>query len=379
MADKRDYYEVLGISKSASEDEIKKAYRKLAKQYHPDVNKAPDAEAKFKEVNEAYEVLSDPQKKATYDQFGHAGMDGFANGGYSSGFGGMNMDDLGDIFSDFFGGMGGFSGFNFGSGSSSSRRSGPIKGDNRYMSMEIDFLDAVHGVDKMINLTVDKVCTYCDGSGAATKSDIETCPTCRGTGRVVRQSRTPFGVVQQQGVCPDCRGTGRRIKKICPHCGGKGYNTVKEQVEVTIPAGISSGQQVRLAGYGERGENGGPNGDLYIEIRVRPHKYFTREGNNIHIAVPISAIDATLGTVVDVPTAYGDVELTIPAGTQPGQQLRIKGYGIKDLRTKNVGDQYVEVQIEIPKKLSREEKELYEKLANRKKESVFEKFKKTFK
>jgi len=290
----------------------------------------------------------------------------------------MNMDDLGDIFSSFMGGMGsGFSGFNF--GGSSSRRAGPIKGDNRYMSMEIDFLDAVHGVDKLVNITVDKQCTYCDGTGAASRSDIENCPTCRGAGRVTRQSRTPFGIVQQQTVCPDCRGTGKRVKKICPHCGGKGYNTVKEQVEVSIPAGISSGQQVRLAGYGERGENGGPNGDLYIEIRVRAHRYFTREGNNIRITVPISALDATLGTTVDVPTAHGDVEMTIPAGTQPGQQLRLKGYGIKDLRSGNMGDQYVEIQVEIPKKLSREEKELYERLANRKKESVFDKFKKNFK
>lgn len=377
MANKRDYYEVLGLTKSASEDDIKKAYRKLAKKYHPDVNKAADAEAKFKEINEAYEVLSDPQKKATYDQFGHAGMDGFQSGGFSSGFGGMNMDDLGDIFSSFMGGMGGFSGFNF--GGSSSRRSGPLKGDNRYMTMDIDFLDSVHGVDKLVNITVDKMCTHCDGTGAASKADIETCPTCRGSGRVTRQSRTPFGVIQQQTVCPDCRGTGKRIKKVCPHCNGNGYNTIKEQVEVSIPAGIGSGQQVRLAGYGERGENGGPNGDLYIEIRVRPHKYFTREGNNIRISVPISALDATLGTTVDVPTAYGDVEMSVPAGTQPGQQLRLKGYGIKDLRTNNVGDQYVEIQIEIPKKLTREEKELYEKLANRKKESVFEKFKKNFK
>lgn len=377
MANKRDYYEVLGLTKSASEDDIKKAYRKLAKKYHPDVNKAADAEAKFKEINEAYEVLSDPQKKATYDQFGHAGMDGFQSGGFSSGFGGMNMDDLGDIFSSFMGGMGGFSGFNF--GGSSSRRSGPLKGDNRYMTMDIDFLDSVHGVDKLVNITVDKMCTHCDGTGAASKTDIETCPTCRGSGRVTRQSRTPFGVIQQQTVCPDCRGTGKRIKKVCPHCNGNGYNTIKEQVEVSIPAGIGSGQQVRLAGYGERGENGGPNGDLYIEIRVRPHKYFTREGNNIRISVPISALDATLGTIVDVPTAYGDVEMSVPAGTQPGQQLRLKGYGIKDLRTNNVGDQYVEIQIEIPKKLTREEKELYEKLANRKKESVFEKFKKNFK
>ena len=376
MANKRDYYEVLGLSKGASEDDIKKAYRKLAKKYHPDVNKAADAETKFKEINEAYEVLSDPQKKASYDQFGHSGMDGF--GGFSSGFGGMNMDDLGDIFSSFMGGMGGFSGFNFG-GSSSSRRTGPVKGDNRYMAMDIDFLDAVHGVDKLINLTVDKQCSSCDGTGAATKSDIQTCPTCKGTGRVTRQSRTPFGVIQQQSLCPDCRGSGKSIKKACPHCNGLGYNTTKEQVEVSIPAGINTGQQVRLSGYGERGEFGGPNGDLYIEIRVRPHKYFRRDGNNIRITVPISAVDATLGTTVDVPTAYGDIELSVPAGTQPGQQLRLKGYGIKDLRTNNMGDQYVEIQIEIPKKLSKEEKELYEKLSNRKKESVFDKFKKNFK
>lgn len=377
MANKRDYYEVLGLTKGASEDDIKKAYRKLAKKYHPDVNKAADAEAKFKEINEAYEVLSDPQKKATYDQFGHAGMDGFQSGGFSGGFGGMNMDDLGDIFSSFMGGMGGFSGFNF--GGSSQRRSSPLKGDNRYMSMEIDFLDAVHGVDKLINITVDKKCPHCDGTGAQSKSDIETCPTCRGSGRVTRQSRTPFGVIQQQTICPDCHGSGKHIKKICTYCGGSGYNTTKEQVEVSIPAGINSGQQVRLAGYGERGENGGPNGDLYLEIRVKPHKYFRRDGNNIHISVPISAVDATLGTIVDVPTAYGDVELTVPAGTQPGQQLRLKGYGIKDLRTHNLGDQYVDIQIEIPKKLTKDEKDLYEKLANRKKESVFEKFKKNFK
>ena len=379
MANKRDYYEVLGLSKGASEDDIKKAYRKLAKKYHPDVNKASDAEEKFKEINEAYEVLSDPQKKATYDQFGHAGMDGFQSGFNSSGFSSMNMDDLSDIFSSFMGGMGGFSGFNFGGSSSSSRRTSPMKGDNRYMYMDIDFLDAVHGVEKLVNITVDKKCASCDGSGAASKSDIETCLTCRGSGRVTRQSRTPFGVIQQQTICPDCRGSGKHIKKICPHCNGQGYNTIKEQVEVSIPAGINTGQQVRLQGYGERGENGGPNGDLYIEIRVKPHKYFTRDGNNIHISVPISAIDATLGTTVDVPTAYGDVELSVPAGTQPGQQLRLKGYGIKDLRSNNLGDQYVDIQIEIPKKLSKEEKELYEKLANRKKESVFDRFKKNFK
>ena len=378
MADKRDYYEVLGLSKGASEDDIKKAYRKLAKKYHPDINKAPDAEAKFKEINEAYEVLSDSQKKAAYDQFGFAGMDGANfNGQGFGGFGGMNMDDLGDIFSSFMGGMGGgFSGFGF--GGRGSRRTGPMKGDNRYMSMDIDFLDAIHGVDKTININVDKKCSHCDGSGAESKSDIETCPTCHGSGVSTRQARTPFGVIQQQGVCPDCNGTGKKIKKKCPHCNGTGYNNVKEQVEVNIPAGISSGQQVRIQGYGERGENGGPNGDLYIEIRVRPHKYFIREGNDIYIKVPITSVEATLGTKIDVPTAYGDVELTIPAGTQPNSKLRLKGYGVKELRSNSKGDQYVEVEVSIPKKLSKEEKELYEKLSQ-KKENIFDKFKKNFK
>ena len=378
MADKRDYYEVLGLSKGASEDDIKKAYRKLAKQYHPDVNKAPDAEAKFKEINEAYEVLSDPQKKQTYDQFGFAGMDGSSGFGSGfGGFGGMNMDDLGDIFSSFMGGMGsGFGGF---SGFGGSRRNGPIKGDNRYMSMNIDFLEAVHGVKKTINITVDKKCESCDGTGAQSKSDIETCPTCRGSGRVTRQSRTPFGIMQQQTVCPDCNGTGKHIKKKCSKCNGTGYNTIKEEVEVSIPAGISTGQQVRLSGYGQRGENGGPNGDLYIEIIVKSHKYFVREGNDIYIKVPISSIDATLGTKVDVPTPNGDVELTIPAGSQPGTKLRLKGYGVKDLRSNNVGDEYVELEVNIPKRLSKEEKELYEKLSSLKQESIFEKFKKNFK
>ena len=374
MADKRDYYDVLGLSKGASEDEIKKAYRKLAKQYHPDINKSPDAEAKFKEINEAYEVLSDSQKRSNYDQFGFDGID---PNGFGQGFSNFNMDDLGDIFSNFMGGMGGgFSGFNF--GGRGSRRTGPMKGENRYMSMDIDFLDAVHGVSKTININVDKKCEHCDGTGAQSKSDIETCPTCRGSGVTMRQSRTPFGVIQQQGVCPDCRGTGKRIKKVCPHCGGSGYNNVKEKVEVNIPAGISSGQQVRVQGYGERGENGGPNGDLYIEIRVKPHKYFIREDDDIYIRVPISSIDATLGATIDVPTPYGDVELNIPAGSQPNSKLRIKGYGVKNLRSSSKGDMYVELEVTIPTKLSKEEKELYQKLSE-KKESIFDKFKKNFK
>lgn len=378
MADKRDYYEVLGLSKGASEDEIKRAYRKLAKQYHPDINKAPDAEAKFKEVNEAYEVLSDSQKRANYDQFGFAGVDqNFGGQGGFGGFGGMNMDDLGDIFSSFMGGMGG--GFsNFGFGSRGSRRNGPMKGENSYLSMDIDFLESVHGVTKTINISVDKKCEHCDGTGAESKSDIETCPTCHGSGVTMRQSRTPFGVIQQQGVCPDCNGTGKRIKKKCPHCGGSGYKNAREKVDVNIPAGISSGQQVRLQGYGERGSNGGPNGDLYIEIRVKPHKYFVRDDDDILIKVPITSIEATLGTKIDVPTPYGDVELTIPAGTQPNNKLRLKGYGVKNLRSNQKGDQYVEIEVNIPKRLSKEEKELYEKLSE-KKENIFDKFKKSFK
>jgi len=381
MADKRDYYEVLGISKGASEDEIKRAYRRLAKKYHPDVNKEPGAEEKFKEINEAYEVLSDPQKKANYDQFGFAGMDGMNFGGGGAGFSG-GFDDLGDILNSFMGGMGGFSDFGFGGRRSSSRTSnGPIKGDNRYMSMDIDFLDAVHGVDKVVRLKVDQPCEHCHGTGAENPGDIETCSTCGGSRRTVHQTRTAFGVMQQVGVCPDCRGTGKRIKVRCSSCHGEGYITKTEEVEISIPEGISPGQQIRVSGKGERGRNGGPNGDLYIEINVLPHKYFRRDGNDIHITVPISAIDATLGTEIEVPTIHGDVELTIPAGTQPKQKMRIKGYGVKDLRSSNRGDEYVEIDVTIPKKITREERELYMQLAKKgeKKESVFERFKKSFK
>ncbi|MDO5440655.1 MAG: molecular chaperone DnaJ [Erysipelotrichaceae bacterium] len=379
MADKRDYYEVLGLSKGASDDEIKKAYRKLAKKYHPDINKEAGAEEKFKEINEAYEVLSDPQKKSTYDQFGHAGMDGaFGSQGGFGGFSNMGgFEDISDIFSSFMGGSG-FGGFSSFGGGRSSRPQGPMKGENRYMEMEIDFLDSVHGVDKMINITVDKKCKSCAGSGARSSKDIETCSTCHGSGHVNKQVRTAFGVMSQVGVCPDCGGTGKKVKVKCPDCGGSGYHRVKDQVEVSIPAGISTGQQVRVSGYGERGTNGGDNGDLYIEINVRPHKYFVRQGNDIYIQVPISSIDATLGTKIDVPTCHGDVELVIPPGSQPGQKLRLKGYGVPSIRTSTRGDQYVELKVEIPTKLSREEKELYEKLSN-KKESVFEKFKKQFK
>lgn len=375
---KRDYYEVLGLSKGASEDEIKKAFRKLAKKYHPDVNKEKGAEEKFKEINEAYEVLSDPQKKATYDQFGHAGMDGaFGQGSGFSGFSNMGggFDDLSDLFSSFMGGSG-FGGFSF--GGRNQTRNGPLKGENRYMQMEIEFLESVKGVKKIVNITVDKRCNQCGGSGARSSKDIETCSNCRGTGQVIKQARTPFGMMQQSAVCPECGGTGKKIKVVCPECGGVGYKRIKEQVEVNIPAGINTGQQVRVQGYGERGTNGGDNGDLYIEIFVRKHKFFVREGNDIYLKVPISSLDATLGTKVDVPTCYGDVELNIPSGSQPDQKLRLKGYGVPSIRGNVKGDQFVILKVEIPTKLSKEERELYEKLSL-KKESIFDKFKKQFK
>lgn len=362
MSEKRDYYEVLGISKDASEQEIKKAYRSLAKKYHPDMNKSPDAEEKFKEINEAYEVLSDPDKKAKYDQFGFAGVDPNAASGFG-GFSSGSFDDLNDIFGSMFGG-GGFSGFSGFGGSTSRNSTAPRKGQDRYMQMNVSFMDAIFGKNETINLSVDEKCSQCNGSGAASSSDIITCSRCNGSGRVVTQQRTAFGVFQSQSVCPDCNGTGKKIKKVCPKCHGEGYEHKRVSVDLKIPSGIQTGQQLRVQGKGERGINGGPNGDLYIEIRVASHEYFKREGKNIYITIPISNVDATLGCTVDVPTVHGDVELTIPAGTQNGAQLRIREKGVPDIRGGKAGDEIVEIKVEIPKKLSREEKELYQKLYN---------------
>lgn len=374
MATQRDYYEVLGLQKGATDAEIKKAYRSLAKKYHPDINKAPDAAEKFKEVQEAYDVLNDPQKKAAYDQFGFAGMDGAGNAGFGGGFGGFGGFD--DIFSSFFGG---------GMGGSTSRRSNqPQKGQDRFMSMTIDFMDAIFGKTEVITLDMEETCSECLGSGAKSKDDIQVCPTCHGSGQVISQQRTPFGVFQSQSVCPDCHGSGKKIKTPCPKCKGKGYEKKRIKVEVRIPAGIQTGQQLRISGKGERGYNGGPNGDLYIEIRVRQHEYFIRDGKNISIYVPISSLDATLGCTIEVPTVYGDVELKIPAGTQHATKFRLRGKGVKSTAGHGGtdGDQYVIVEIQIPKSLSREETEYYEKLRKlekKQKKSVFDKFKEAFK
>ncbi|MCR5230269.1 MAG: molecular chaperone DnaJ [Solobacterium sp.] len=378
MAEKRDYYEVLGISKSATDAEIKKAYRSLAKKYHPDVNKEPGAEEKFKEINEAYEVLSDEQKRKTYDQFGFAGMEGSFGGNYG-GFTSGGFDDLNDIFSSFFGGgMGGFS-------SSSGRTrpdNAPRKGRDRLMKIDVSFLDACFGKTQTVTLNVDETCMQCGGSGAASKSDIETCPTCHGSGTVISQQRTAFGVFQTQNTCPDCRGSGQRIRRVCPKCAGKGYERKKTTVEVKIPAGINTGQQLRVSGKGERGTNGGPNGDLYLEINVMPHEQFVREGKNIYLEIPVTAVDATLGTTIDVPTINGEVTMKIPAGTQDGTQLRLKGEGVPDLRGGRAGDQLCTVRIKIDTKLTMKEKELYKQLRELEgkpgKENIWEKFKRSF-
>lgn len=375
-ANKRDLYDVLEISKNATQDEIKAAHRKMAKKYHPDINKAPDAEEKFKEIQEAYEVLSDPDKKARYDQFGFAGIDPQQGGGFGGGAGGFGgfggFEDLGDIFSSFFGG-----------GRRSSRaNNGPSKGRDRLKNVSIDFMEAVTGKTLNLNLSYFEVCDHCHGSGAKSSSDIETCSRCRGTGRVMTTQQSIFGTIQQESVCPNCGGKGKIIKNKCDKCNGEGYKAVKNNIEVKIPAGISNGQQLRVSGKGDKGINGGPCGDLYIEVNVSSHPFFKRDGNDIHVTIPISAIDATLGKVVDVPTVYGDVNLTIPEGSQPNQTLRMRGKGIKDIRSGNPGDQYVHLEIKIPNKISKEEKELYQKLANiqgKTSESFFEKLKKQFK
>lgn len=368
MAEKRDYYEVLGIQKDATDADIKKAYRTLAKKYHPDVNKEKGSDVKFKEVQEAYEVLSDSQKRHSYDQFGHAGMEG------AGGFGGFQQggfEDLNDIFGSFFGG---------GFGGSSRRQSGPRKGEDRLMRMQVNFMDAIFGKTETVGLDVDEVCSECMGSGARSKDDVKVCTTCHGQGSVTTQQRTPFGVFQSSSVCPDCQGSGKKIVNRCHKCNGRGYEHKHVNVDIKIPAGIHSGQQLRVGGKGERGSQGGPNGDLYIEIAVLKHKYFVREGNHIHVSIPLSALDATLGCKVDVPTVHGDVELSIPAGTQSGTQFRLKGKGVKELNSSNQGDQYVEVKVQVDEKLSREQKELYEKLRSLQgKDSIYDRFKKAFK
>ena len=376
MAEKNDYYETLGISKSASKDDIKSAYRKLAKKYHPD-NKETGNEAKFKEVQEAYDILYDDQKRRTYDQFGHAafeqGAGGAGGGNPFSGFGfGDEGVDLGDIFSSFFGG---------GSRRSSAGAAGPRKGNDSLLRVKVDFMDTILGRDIEIPVEVDEKCPRCNGTGAKDASSIKPCPHCNGKGYVRVQRRSLFGVVEQQEVCPQCGGKGKIVTNKCPDCNGQGYLHKRKNVKVHILAGINNGQQIRVTGMGERGVNGGENGDLYVEIVVKPHKYFVREGNDIKLEIPLDFVDAILGTTIEVPTVYGDVQVTIPAGTQPNTVLRLKGQGVKDLRTGKPGDQYIKVIIQMPTSLTKDQKDLLEKYKEKSKDqdNIFKKFSKLFK
>lgn len=373
MADKRDYYEVLGVAKSASADEIKKAYRKLAKKYHPDVNKEAGAEAKFKEINEAYEVLSDPSKRQNYDQFGFAGVDPNQAGG----FGGSGFGDFSDIFGSFFGGSG------FGGFSSSRQSNRPQKGQDRYMRINLSFLDACFGKKETLHLEVDEECPHCHGSGAESPSDVETCSRCHGSGRVVGVQQTIFGTMQTEHECPECGGTGKKIRHKCHVCHGAGYTRVTQSVDVTIPAGIDEGQSLRISGKGERGYKGGPNGDLYLEVHILDHAQFRRDGRNIHLEIPVSTVDATLGCEIDVPTIHGDVTMKIPAGTQDGTMFRLRSKGIPEVRNPNqLGDQICTVKVQVDQHLTKREKELYKELADIQHsgqgETLWQKFKKQF-
>ncbi len=356
MADKRDYYEVLGVQKSASADEIKRAYRKLAKQYHPDMNPGDKtAEQKFKEVNEAYDVLSDEDKRSKYDQYGHAAFDPSMGGGSGfGGFGGADFD-FGDIFSSFFGG---------GGGSSSRNRNAPVRGEDVATRITITFDEAVFGCKKEISFARVEACPECDASGAAKGTKAETCQTCRGTGSVTVQQQTMLGYMQTQRACQNCRGTGKIIKTPCKNCNGKGFIKINKKLEVTIPAGIDSMQRIILRGQGSAGRNGGSAGDLIIEVRVKEHKIFTRSGNNIYCEIPISFSEAALGAEIDIPTLGEKTEkYEIPEGTQTGTTFTIRGKGIPDVNTKRKGDLIITVTVETPKNLTSEQKKLLEKFS----------------
>ena len=359
MADKRDYYEVLGVQKSASEDDLKKAYRVLAKKYHPDLHPGDEEAAeKFKEVNEAYGVLSDKEKRAKYDQYGHAAFDP-ASGGFGGFEGGF---DFGDIFSSFFGGSGGF-GFG-GGGGGGNRRNMPMEGDDVGARIVIDFEEAVFGCKKEITFSHIEACPECKGSGAEKGSTAETCPACNGRGQTTVNQRTAFGVFQSTRACPECRGAGKIIKKPCKNCRSTGYVKVKKTLEISIPAGIDDGNRLTCTGQGDAGRNGGPNGDLILEIRVREHSVFRREGSNVYATVPISLTDAALGAEIEIPTLTGTEKYTIPEGTQPGTTFTLVGKGITGLRGRRNGNLDITVEVEVPRRLSSEQKELLKRFAD---------------
>lgn len=381
MAEKRDYYEVLGIAKTASDDEIKSAYRKLAKKYHPDLN--PDnkgAEDKFKEVGEAYEVLSDKEKKSRYDQFGHAGVDpnfGAGGGGYGGGFGGGGVD-LGDLFGDLFGGGGGFGGFGGGQRRSANPNA-PRRGTDIRVSLVLTFMEAVHGCTKTVSVNKQDTCPECGGTGAAKGTSPETCSSCRGSGFVTVQQRTPFGVMQSSQPCSHCGGKGKIIKTPCNKCHGSGKTTAAKRVEVKVPAGIDDDQSMRLSGLGDTGSNGGPAGDLIVIVTVRPDTMFEREGYDVHVTVPLTYSQAVIGAQVIVPTIDGKVEYTVPEGTQSGTTFRLRSKGIQYVNGRGRGDQYVHVTVEIPKKLTKAQREALKTFEDTLKEDNYEQRKGFFK
>ena len=371
---KRDYYEVLGVSRGASEDEIKKAYKKMARKYHPDLNPGDKtAEEKFKEVNEAYEVLSDADKKARYDQYGHAGVDpNFGAGGFGGGFdGSFDFGDLGDIFGSFFGG-------GFGGGRRTNPNA-PQRGESIRMSIAISFEEAAFGCEKAVTVERYETCDTCHGNGCAPGTSPEVCPDCHGTGTVQVRRQTPMGVFATSSPCPKCGGKGRIIHQPCKDCRGSGMVRKKKTIQASIPAGIDNGQTISIRGQGNAGKNGGPAGDLLITITVRPHELFRREGTSVLCEAPITFTQAVLGAELEIPTIDGKVKYTLPEGTQSGTTFRLKGKGIPSINGRGRGDQYVTVYIETPKNLNKEQKEALKQFAETMGESNYEEQKKFFK
>jgi len=351
----RDFYEILGVSRSADAEELKRAYRRLARKYHPDVNKEPGAEETFKEINRAYEVLSDPQARANYDRFGEVGVSGAA--GFSD-FGVGDMGGFADIFETFFGGFG------TGVGTTGRRRPGPTRGDDLRYDLKLEFREAVFGGEKEIRLNHLETCQTCKGTGAKPGTRPVTCSTCNGVGQVRRSTRTPFGSFTQLTTCPTCGGSGSMVEDRCSTCGGQGHTQVSKKLKITIPAGVDTGTRLRVSGEGDAGQRGGPAGDLYVYLYVEADPEFQREGNNILSRLKISYLQAILGCRVMVNTVDGEAELTIPAGTQPGTVLTLEGHGVPRVGNPVArGDHLITVDVEIPTRINHEERELLEKLA----------------